>query len=108
MCFLVMLLCSLALVPMNVTGILIDLLRPKLVWNNAQEAIKQNANVLLAMMAGVFILFLYSLLGYFVLSFMTPLYGVFAIMASVLILFSVLSFSLLNRVSRDAYQKIEA
>jgi ABC-2 type transport system permease protein len=108
MCFLILLLCSLALVPMNAAGILIDLVRPKLLWNNAQEAIKQNANVVIAMVAGFFILFLYGLLGYFVLSFMTSLYGVFAIMASALILFSVLSFSLLNRVSRDAYQKIEA
>ena len=98
MCFLVLLLCCLALVPMNVAGILIDLLRPKLVWNNAQEAIKQNANVVIAMMAGFFILLLYGLLGYFTLSFMTSLYGVFAVMASVLILFSILSFSLLNRV----------
>lgn len=107
MCFLILLLCAFALIPVNVAGILIDLLRPKLVWNNAQEAIKQNANVLFAMLAGFFILFLYGILGYFVLSFMTSLYGVFAIMASALILFSALSFSLLNRISRNAYQKIE-
>lgn len=107
MCFLILLLCTLALIPMNVAGILIDLLRPKLVWNNAQEAIKQNVNVLIAMVAGIAVLLLYGLFGYFVLHYVTSLYGVFAIMASALILFSALSFSLLNKISQNAYQKIE-
>jgi ABC-2 type transport system permease protein len=57
-------LCALALIPVNVTGIYIDLMRPKLKWNNPQEAIKQNANVILAMLVGGIILILFGAMAY--------------------------------------------
>jgi ABC-2 type transport system permease protein len=37
----------------SVTGILIDAARPKLVWMNEQQAVKQNLNVMLHMLAGI-------------------------------------------------------
>jgi ABC-2 type transport system permease protein len=45
-----------AAVPLTVAGMIIDLARPLLDWTNPQKAIKQNANVLLAMIADVGIL----------------------------------------------------
>jgi ABC-2 type transport system permease protein len=38
--------------PAIVVSLLIDLLRPYLNWDNPQKAIKQNINVVLAMLAG--------------------------------------------------------
>ena len=39
-------------VPLNAAGLWIDLARPKLKWTNPQQAIKQNLNVVFAMLAG--------------------------------------------------------
>lgn len=45
-----------ALFPICISGILIDLAKPKLRWNNANEAIKQNLNVFLATVAALAII----------------------------------------------------
>lgn len=41
-----------ALWPMNEIGLLIDIFRPKLDWDNEQRAVKQNLNSLIAMLLG--------------------------------------------------------
>lgn len=42
-----------AILPVIELGMLIDILRPKLVWENEQQAFKQNLNVILLMMGAV-------------------------------------------------------
>jgi len=46
---------------MNVLGLIIDLLRPKLEWNDPQEAIKQNLNVLFSMLLSWMVVVLFAL-----------------------------------------------
>ena len=50
--------------PYAFQGTLIDLIRPKLHWNNPTEAIKQNFNVVLGMLAGVIIIMVLVALCY--------------------------------------------
>lgn len=49
--------------PVITISLLIDLLRPYLTWDNPQKAIKQNLNVVLAMVAGGGLFYLLYLLG---------------------------------------------
>jgi ABC-2 type transport system permease protein len=107
MCLFIMVLCSVALIPVCVIGILIDLMRPKLVWNNAQEAIKQNANVMIAMLAGFVLMLLYCVSGYIILKVVSGLFMVFVLMFTELLILSVVSFIILSKVSENAYQKVE-
>lgn len=39
--------------PITTVSVIFDLIRPKLTWNNEQEAIKQNLNVVIGMFAGI-------------------------------------------------------
>ena len=44
-----------AIIPIIETGLLIDMLHPKLDWDNEQKAVKQNLNVIWAMLASILI-----------------------------------------------------
>jgi ABC-2 type transport system permease protein len=54
-------------VPLNAAGLWIDLARPKLKWTNPQQAIKQNLNVVFAMLAGAAYLTACGFLAHFLL-----------------------------------------
>jgi ABC-2 type transport system permease protein len=54
-------------VPLNAAGLWIDLARPKLKWTNPQQAIKQNLNVVFAMIADAAYLVVCGFLAYFLL-----------------------------------------
>ena len=64
--------------PAITLSLLIDLLRPYLTWDSPQKAIKQNVNVILAMVAGGGMYYLLYLLGrtvYFAFESELPVYG---------------------------------
>jgi ABC-2 type transport system permease protein len=56
-----------AIIPILETGLLIDILRPKLDWDNEQKAVKQNLNVILSMLASILMggCVLYSVIRFF-------------------------------------------
>jgi ABC-2 type transport system permease protein len=54
-------------VPLNAAGLWIDLARPKLKWTNPQQAIKQNLNVVFAMLAGAAYLVVCGFLAHFLM-----------------------------------------
>ena len=54
-------------VPLNAAGLWIDLARPKLKWTNPQQAIKQNLNVVFAMLAGAVYLVVCGFIAHFFL-----------------------------------------
>ena len=70
-------------VPLNAAGLWIDLARPKLKWTNPQQAIKQNLNVVFAMLAGAAYLVVCGFLAHFLLR--TGLPGSFVYSALLLI-----------------------
>ncbi len=53
--------------PLNAAGLWIDLARPKLKWSNPQQAIKQNLNVVFAMIADAAYLVVCGFLAHFLL-----------------------------------------
>lgn len=97
-----------ALVPISAVGIYIDLMRPKLVWNNPQEAIKQNFNVVVAMLLGFVALTIFGVIGYFVATFVPYTFTAFIIMLAILLAFSYISIKVLKSVAQDALRRIEA
>lgn len=104
----VLVLCSLALVPVSAIGLYIDLVRPKLEWNNPQEAIKQNMNVVLAMLIGFLVVSVFGVAGYLVTIITSNTYAIFGIMVLVLLSVSYICLSVLKKSADKAYYKIEA
>jgi len=97
-----------ALVPISAVGIYIDMIRPKLVWNNPQEAIKQNFNVVVAMLLGFVTLSIFGVIGYFVAAFVPYTFVAFIIMLAILLAFSYISIRVLRSAAQGALRKIEA
>ena len=103
----VVILTSAALVPISALGIYIDLMRPKLIWNNPQEAIKQNFNVVIAMLLGFVMVTVFGVIGYFITTFGLNTFAVFGIMLIIILAFSYLSIMVLKNAAEGAYRKIE-
>lgn len=98
---------AVALVPISAVGIYIDLKRPKLIWNNPQEAIKQNFNVVIAMLLGFVLVTVFAAIGYFITTFGLNTFAVFGIMLIIILAFSYLSILVLKNAAEGAYRRIE-
>ncbi|NLB78407.1 MAG: hypothetical protein GX796_06065 [Clostridiaceae bacterium] len=98
---------AVALVPISAVGIYIDLKRPKLIWNNPQEAIKQNFNVVIAMLLGFVLVSVFAAIGYFITTFGLNTFAVFGIMLIIILAYSYLSILVLKNVAEGAYRRIE-
>lgn len=98
---------SLALIPVSVANIVVDLIRPKLVWSNPQEAIKQNMNSFIGMLLAFLVISVFGVIGYYLMKINLSDYALLGIMALILLVSSIGSVFLLYRVSKNAYQKIE-
>lgn len=103
----IILLCALAMVPVSAVNLFVDLKHPKLSWNNPQEAIKQNFNVVLGMLLGLMMISVFGVIGYFLATLGLSLFALFGLMALVLVIASYLSFLLIKRSARRSYSKIE-
>lgn len=106
--FSILILCSLALMPLSAIGIFIDLIRPKLQWNNPQEAIKQNMNAVLAMLIGFLVVSVFGLAGFVVTLLTTNIFSMFGIMILILLAVSYLCIVVLKKTAVKAYWRIEA
>ncbi|NLL96877.1 MAG: hypothetical protein GX227_07175, partial [Clostridiaceae bacterium] len=96
-----------ALVPVSSIGLYIDLIRPKLQWNNPQEAIKQNMNAMLAMLIGFLAVSVFGIAGFLVTIFITNIYAMFGIMVLILSAVSYICLLVLDKTADKAYWKIE-
>ena len=103
----ILILCSLALVPVSSIGLYIDLIRPKLQWNNPQEAIKQNMNAMLAMLIGFLAVSVFVIAGFLVTILITNIYAMFGIMVLILSAVSYICLLVLDKTANKAYWKIE-
>ena len=97
----------LANVLINILGLIIDLLRPKLEWNDPQEAIKQNLNAFLAMLA---VLLLMTILGG--ISVLLILKGIsefwiYGILTLIIVILSIPSFYGLLILANKKYNSLE-
>ena len=96
-----------ALFPICLSGTLIDLIRPKLHWNNPTEAIKQNFNVVLGMLAGVIIIMVLVALCYGFLQLqMSPVF-LYGLVVLILAALSWAGISILRKAAVRAYRRLE-
>ncbi|NLL66659.1 MAG: hypothetical protein GX236_03015, partial [Clostridiaceae bacterium] len=103
----VLILISAALIPISAVGIYLDLMRPKLVWNNPQEAIKQNFNVVIAMLLGFILVTVFGIIGFFLSRFSIGTFAIFGIMLAIMLSFSYFSILMLKYAAKGAYSRIE-
>lgn len=104
----ILILCSLALVPVSAIGLYIDLIRPKLQWNNPQEAIKQNMNAMLAMLVGFLAISVLAIVAFLITLLTSNIYAIFGILVLILSAVSYLCLLILRETADKAYTKIEA
>ena len=103
----VIILSAAALIPVSAVGIYIDLMRPKLVWNNPQEAIKQNFNVVIAMLLGFVLVTIFGAVGYLITTFAENTFVVFGLMLIIILAFSYISILVLKKAAEGALRRIE-
>lgn len=98
---------SIALIPTNALGLLIDLIRPKLGWRNPQEAIKQNFNVIFAMIVGTIYIAIVGFITFFLFRTGMNTTLISLLMILILVIFAGASLFLLYRVSARFFKRIE-
>ncbi len=87
-------------------GLLIDLLRPYLTWDNPQKAIKQNINVLLGMVAGGGILYLIYLAARFVLDNTKGDFPVYLTVLVTSLFFGIIPYAIMSGIAVKRYRDI--
>jgi ABC-2 type transport system permease protein len=97
----------LASLPAIVVSLLIDLIRPYLNWDNPQKAIKQNINVLIAMLAGGVIYALIFVAGWVTYQFTGSDPAVYLAVAAVSLAVGVLLYLFMIRIAPNRYRDIE-
>jgi len=97
----------LACLPAIVVSLLIDLLRPYLNWDNPQKPIKQNINVLIAMLAGGIIYALIFLAGWFVYQVSGADLLVYLAVAAVSLAIGALLYLFMIKIAPNRYRDIE-
>ncbi len=104
---LVIILGLLASLPAIVVSLLIDLIRPYLDWDNPQKAIKQNINVLFAMLAGGLVYALIFIAGWFVYQIFGLDMAVYLTVAFISLAIGVLLYLMLIGIAPNRYRDIE-
>jgi ABC-2 type transport system permease protein len=87
--------------------LLIDLIRPYLNWDNPQKAIKQNINVLIAMLAGGVIYALIFLSGLFTYQFTGSDLAVYLAVATLSLAIGLLLYLFMIKIAPNRYRDIE-
>jgi ABC-2 type transport system permease protein len=93
--------------PAIVVSLLIDLIRPYLNWDNPQKAIKQNINVLIAMLAGGVIYALIFLSGLFTYQFTGSDLAVYLAVATLSLAIGLLLYLFMIKIAPNRYRDIE-
>lgn len=93
-------------IPMTQIGMVIDISRPMLTWDNPQRAMKQNLNVLIAMGVGVLVL-----VGLFFLVksliFTIDIWYIYIILVIILVAISIVLYRLLTRLIEKQFIELE-
>jgi ABC-2 type transport system permease protein len=92
---------------LSALNLLVDVLRPKLVWNNPQEAMKQNMNSLLGMLVSMLVLCIMAGITVLLLTNGASEWLTYIVLGAVMCITSVLSLKGLFAVAERQYRKIE-
>ena len=93
-----------ALLPMNAIGLLIDIFRPKLDWDNEQKAVKQNLNSIITMLVAVIPA---GGISFMVIKYLDTLRDAALFMLISYGLLGILFYLLLMRIGVARYHKLE-
>ena len=85
----------------------IDLMRPKLSWNNPQEAIKQNFNAVAAMILGFVMISIFGVVGFLLTRLNLNTVMLFALMLVILLIISYALIQLVRKSAAKAYARME-
>lgn len=94
-------------IPLILIGMIIDIHRPLLDWDNPQKAMKQNLNVMFSILGGVLYIGISALLIFLMYAFNTPIYLVFTVIIAINIGVSVGLYILLRKSVVNRYVSIE-
>lgn len=97
----------LANILINILGLIIDLLRPKLEWNDPQEAIKQNFNAFLAMITTLLLIFILGGTSVLLILKGVSELWIYAILALIIVLLSIPSYYGLLALANKKYHSLE-
>lgn len=103
----VIILSNIALIPINAMGLFIDLMRPKLSWNNPQEAIKQNFNAVAAMILGFVMISIFGVVGFLLTRLNLNTVMLFALVLVILLIISYALIQLVRKSAAKAYARME-
>jgi ABC-2 type transport system permease protein len=108
MMFLLIILGIIGSIPQIAVNLLIDIIHPKLVWNNPQEAIKQNFNAVIGMLASLLIMAVYAGAAYMMISFNLPAWVLLTVLGLAMAILSVPSMIILFSIANRKYASLEA
>jgi ABC-2 type transport system permease protein len=100
-------LCSLiGAVSLTAVSMIIDIARPKLKWSSESEAMKQNINSMLAMIAAVALGFIYVIVSVLLMKILSDVIAIVLVFVFVTVT-AFVSVSLLGKLANYKYQRIE-
>jgi ABC-2 type transport system permease protein len=94
-------------IPLSALNLMMDLLRPKLVWNSEQEAIKQNMNSILGMLIALVVLAGNGFLVYFMFRVHLAEWMIHLTLAVIFIILAIASVSGLLFLAKRCYHRTE-
>ncbi|MCR2043063.1 hypothetical protein [Anaerosalibacter massiliensis] len=95
-------------IPMTELGMVVDIMRPLLVWDNPQKAMKENLNVFFSMGIGLAYISLISLIVYYCISRLRLNVNIiYFIVSTIFILSSYLIFVWLKKLCASQFINIE-
>lgn len=91
----------------NVLGLIVDLLRPKLSWNDPQEAIKQNLNAFFSLLIALLVITVIAIASIILISAQIGEFWVYGILALIIVVLLVPSIYGLFSLANFRYKSIE-
>lgn len=88
-------------VPIQLIGLIIDLNRPMLKWDNQQQAVKQNLNVIFSMLIGMGYLTIFGVLTYQIFKITNELHIVLIIIGTLSLILTTILYKILSRSFED-------
>jgi ABC-2 type transport system permease protein len=93
--------------PIFLVGLLIDLFRPVLKWDNPQKAVKQNMNVLFSMLIGIVYIVLLGLIAFFTWKIFNSFLLIYIMFTVIFITVTTLLTFIINSVFAEKFVDIE-
>jgi len=93
-------------ISMTELGMIVDIYRPMLDWDNPQKPMKQNLNVLISMGIGSIYVLAVGFLAYKLLDMMDVAF-IYGILAAIFVISSYVFFKILNRLIKRQFESLE-